>query len=181
MRRYRGLSLIELLIALALLALSATLAMPSFTATLERQRVKAALFQLGSQFAVARNTAITQRRVVSLCPSQGGLACRSDSDWSRGWMMYAGRRRSPQPEGPASVLRVVTDPVHRSVRLQASQGRRALHFLPSGLSGGSNIRVRACLHGRLRGEIVVNNLGRVRTRQLPGTQACTANAPPDQG
>jgi len=173
MRRPYGLTLLELLVTLAILAILAAVAVPSFRASLERQRISAALFLLSAQFASARMTAISSRDVVTLCPLEGTTSCRTDSDWSAGWLMFRGRRRAAQPEDPTAILRVVPRPVHASLRLQSSQGRRALHFHPDGRSSGSNLRVRVCLEGRLRGEVVVNNLGRVRSRRLPGWQACS--------
>lgn len=172
MRRPAGLTLLELLMVLVLLAVLATLAVPAFRTSLERQRISAALFLLSAQFASARLTAITSRDVVSVCPAAGADRCAAHGNWSGDWLMFRGRRRAPQPEGPGDVLRRVVRPVHPSLRLHSSVGRRALHFHPDGRSAGSNLRVRICLDGRLRGEVVVNNLGRVRSRRLPGWQAC---------
>ena len=172
MRRSFGLTLLELLVTLAILAILATVALPTFRDSLERQRISAALFLLSAQFASARMTAVSSRDIVSLCPLEGTTSCRSDSDWSAGWLMFRGRKRSAQPEGEDAILRVVPRPVHASLGLRSSQGRRAVHFYPDGRSSGSNLRVRVCLDGRLRGEVVVNNLGRVRSRRLPGWQGC---------
>ncbi len=172
MRRSSGLTLLEFLVTLAILAVLATVAVPSFRASLERQRISAALFLLSAQFASARMTAISSRDVVTLCPLEGVANCRSDSDWSAGWLMFRGRRRGAQPEEDDTILRAVSRPVHASLQLQSSRGRRALHFHPDGRSSGGNLRVRVCLEGRLRGEVVVNNLGRVRSRRLPGWQGC---------
>lgn len=172
MRRSSGLTLLEFTVTLAILAVLVTLALPSFRASLERQRISAALFLLSAQFASARMTAISSRDVVTLCPLEGTARCRSDSDWSAGWLMFRGRRRTAQPEEDDVILRVVPRPLHASLHLHSSQGRRALHFDPDGRSSGSNLRMRVCLDGRLRGEVVVNNLGRVRSRRLPGWQGC---------
>jgi type IV fimbrial biogenesis protein FimT len=170
--RPAGFTLVELLVTLAVLGVLLGIGVPSFRASLERQRISAAIFMVAAQFATARNTAITRREIVSLCPSTTGAGCDEGLDWSGGWLMYGGRRRASQPENPAAVLRHFPPPGHASLHLRSSTGRRALHFLPDGRSAGSNLRLRVCLAGQLRGEVVVNNLGRVRSRRLPGWQAC---------
>lgn len=172
MQRRTGFTLVELLVALAVLAVLLGVGVPTFRASLERQRISAAVFVVAAQFATARNSAITRREVVSLCPSNNGLDCDEGLDWAGGWLMYGGARRASQPESPAAVLRHFPPPGHASLRLHSSIGRRALHFLPDGRSAGSNLRLRICLGGQLRGEVVVNNLGRVRSRRLPGWQPC---------
>lgn len=172
MPRPAGFTVVELLVTLAVLAILLGVGVPAFRASLERQRISAAVFIVAAQFATARTSAITRREVVSLCPSADNTACDEGLDWSGGWLMYGGARRASQPQHPAAVLRRFPPAGHASLQLRSSTGRRALHFLPDGRSAGSNLRLRICLAGRLRGEVVVNNLGRVRSRRLPGWQAC---------
>ncbi|KRG43372.1 hypothetical protein ARC20_10015 [Stenotrophomonas panacihumi] len=172
MQRQAGFTLVELLVTLAVLAVLLGVGVPAFRGSLERQRISAAIFTVAAQFATARNSAITRREVVSLCPSPGGEGCAEGLDWSSGWLMYGGAHRASQPESPEAVLRHFPPPGHASLRVHSSTGRRALHFLPDGRSAGSNLRLRICLGGALRGEVVVNNLGRIRSRRLPGWQTC---------
>ncbi|MDG2524574.1 GspH/FimT family pseudopilin [Stenotrophomonas sp. HITSZ_GD] len=172
MQRPSGFTVLELLVTLAVLAVLLGLGIPAFRASLERQRISGAVFLVAAQFATARHAAITRREVVTLCPSAGGTECDETMDWSHGWLMYGGRHRASQPEAPQAVLRRFPPPGHATLRFHSSAGRRALHFLPDGRSAGSNLRLRICLAGQLRGEVVVNNLGRVRSRRLPGWQAC---------
>lgn len=172
MQRPAGFTVLELLVTVAVLGVLLGIGLPAFRASLEHQRISTAVFLVAAQFATARNTAITRREVVSLCPSARGEGCDETVDWSGGWLMYGGSRRSSQPEEPAAILRRFPPPGHASLRFHSSTGRRALHFLPDGRSAGSNLRLRICLAGQLRGEVVVNNLGRVRSRRLPGWQAC---------
>jgi len=171
MRRPPGFTLIEMLVALVVLTVLLTVGIPAFRVTLEHQRISAALFLLSAEFASARMTAITHGDVVALCPLAGLASCSDDSDWSQGLLMFRGRRRDTQPEAD-TILRVARRPVHASIGLRSSQGRRALQFHPDGRSSGSNLRIRLCLEGRLRGEVVVNNAGRIRSRRLPGVQGC---------
>ncbi len=168
----RGYTLVEMAVVMAVVATLTAVALPAFRSTLEAQRTRAALHAVSAQFALARTTAITRRESVSVCPSAGGGGCTGDFDWSRGWIMYRDPGRSDQPETPDAILRHENAPVGPSMRLLSSTGRRVIRFLPDGRSAGSNLRVRVCHQERLLGEVVVNNLGRVRSRRTPGTQSC---------
>lgn len=171
MHRDAGLTAIELLVAMVILAILLGFGLPAFRTSLERQRVATALFLVSAQFASARSTAVTLRQPVGLCPSAGN-ACAGESDWNREWLMYRGRQGKPEADDDSRILRRLPPPGHGSLRLYASAGRRGLQFQHDGRSAGSNLRLRVCAKGRAQGEVVVNNMGRIRSRRLPGTQAC---------
>ncbi len=168
-----GHTLLELIIATLLVAILCSIAMPSFQALLERQRLNAACHLLSAQFANARITAITRQRPVSVCASDGGNGCSGDSDWSRGWLTYLDEDKQPQPASEAMILRREDAPASGALKLMSSTSRKAVRFLPDGKSSGSNLRVRICSHdNRLLGEVVVNNLGRIRSNRSTATGDC---------
>lgn len=171
-RRARGYTLLELVVTLALAAILTAVALPAFRSTLDRQRATTSVHLLTAQFAQARSTAITRAEVVSVCPSRGDGRCREDGDWSEGWILFRDPDRDGQPDTAMEVLREQRRTPRGSLILRSSSGRPLLRYLPDGRSAGSNLRVRACLHGRLYGEVVVNNLGRVRSVRAAGTQSC---------
>jgi len=75
----QGFSLVELLIALALLAIVLAFAVPNFRQSILNNRVKAATETLISVINMARNEAIAQNKTVILCPNQGaGNSCGTD-------------------------------------------------------------------------------------------------------
>jgi type IV fimbrial biogenesis protein FimT len=77
----RGFTLIELLITIAVIAILATLAAPSFNQFIATQRIKTASFDLMSTLALVRSEAITRNANVSLL--------RTQSTWDRGWTVSA--------------------------------------------------------------------------------------------
>ena len=161
-----GVSLVELSIVLAVLAILAGLALPGFQDLLQRQRTAAALHLLSGQLAQARNTAITRRMPVTVCPSLGDGRCRAEPDWSAGWLVYHDPARTSQPRSADHVLRDTRQPLHHSIRIQGSVGRPRVRYQPDGRSGGSNLTLRVCSRQVQHAELVVNNAGRVRTRRL---------------
>lgn len=171
-RNAAGFSLIELLVTVALVAVLATLAAPSFQDLLLRMRVAAAMQLLTAQMALTRNTAIVRRTTAALCPSDGAGGCRGDGDWSAGWLLFLDGDGNRRPDTAADVLREEALPLHRSLRILTSAGRPQLRYLPDGRSGGSNMTVRLCRGDELMGSVVVSNAGRVRTLRPAGPMAC---------
>lgn len=81
-RRPHGLTLIELMVALAIVALLMTLAVPSFGAMLARQRLKAAAEQLAADLAEARLLAAQRAQPLHLNLQPGAQWCWSLSSAS---------------------------------------------------------------------------------------------------
>jgi type IV fimbrial biogenesis protein FimT len=72
-----GFTLIELMVAVAIVAILAALAAPSFRQLIASQRVKNASFDLVAGLSMARSEAITRNANVSVCLTSG--------DASNGW------------------------------------------------------------------------------------------------
>ena len=78
-RRARGLTLIELLVAVALLGLIAALGVPSLSGVLERQQAMLLADRFAAARATARALAMTERRGVMIVPR--------GPDWRDGWQV----------------------------------------------------------------------------------------------
>lgn len=92
----RGFTLIELMVTLAIVAILAMIALPSFRDTLRRSHVSAASNALLASFNYARAEAITRGQLVTLCASASATSCSSGTAWQGGWMVYS------YPAGAAS-------------------------------------------------------------------------------
>jgi len=168
----RGITLIELTVAMAVVVVLTALAIPSFQALSRRSRVDTALHLLTSHFASARIAAITHNVPVVICPSRGDGACRQDSDWSDHWLTFRDPDGNRQPDEAIDLYR--NDPAPRNPRLRilSTAGRRQLRYLPTGYSSGSNLTLRICYDGEVSGLVVVNNAGRVRTARPSEAEPC---------
>ncbi|KAF1691376.1 GspH/FimT family pseudopilin [Pseudoxanthomonas koreensis] len=163
-----GFSLVELLSVVAIAAILTGLALPGFQDTLRRQRASSTMPLLVGQLAQARNPAISRQIPVTVCPSRGDGRCRSDPDWSAGWLAYHDPLRSDQPRSRADILREEHRPADGPVRILGSAGRLRVRYQPSGRSGGTNLTLRICAGAALQGEVIVNNVGRARSRRVQG-------------
>jgi type IV fimbrial biogenesis protein FimT len=85
----RGFTLIELLVTIALVAVLAALAAPSFTEFLIRNRTAAISNELLASITRARNEAVSRNTCVTMCRSVNGSACAaSGTSWADGWIVF---------------------------------------------------------------------------------------------
>ena len=172
-RRIRtGFSLVEALTVLAITAILLLIGVPSYAGLVESQRASSAMHLLTTHMASARITAITYRIPTVVCPSDRAGGCRSDGDWSQGWLMFFDADGNRQPDSRQDILRDENAPIHPSLRIVSSAGRTQLRYLPDGRSAGSNLRVRLCREEKLLAQVIVNNTGRIRSETASGSTPC---------
>ena len=119
--QFRGFTLYELVVTLALVAILFALAIPSFAASLARQRQRVEIDALFHAVHLARKESIMRRRVVSLCPSLDGETCSSDRDWSRGWLMFENKDRDSPPRVDSGEPVLIVHDVADGVRIEANR------------------------------------------------------------
>lgn len=180
--RNNGFTVLELLTALAVIAVLTVLAAPSFVDLLTRINVQSSLHTMSTSLALARIDAVTRGQPATLCPSTGGHACSGGTDWSSGWILYRDPNRKDQPQSPADIIEMV-QPIHGSLAMHTSAGRQRIRFHPSGWAPGSNLRLRICSRAsdKLLGSIIVSNAGRPRVEHHDATQSCSNDSSSQQG
>lgn len=92
-----GLTLVEMLIVIAVMAILATVATPNVTALLyDSSRTAAANSFIHATF-LARSEAIKRNDVVTLCKSSDGQTCSRSVDWNAGWIVFVNKDRDDPP------------------------------------------------------------------------------------
>ena len=162
-RRLAAFTLVELMIALAILAILLGIALPSFGNAMEAARstdAKAAL--LASITRAVNRATVTGTRAV-LCPSSDGDACSGGFDWSAGWIVFMDRNANRERDAGERLV-LAEDALGGEVRLRSSTGRRRIVFQGNGGNAGSNVTFTLCDgRGPAKAEtIVLNNRGRLR-------------------
>ena len=137
----RGFSLIELMMVVALAAIMALVAMPSFQETIESQRIRGTATDLMIALTRARSEAIKRNVNITLSPKSG--------DWANGWQIPDPSTGTVIEDHAATAGLTVTGP--GSVVYQSSgrvQGSSAPSFSISGDVSASTRCVAVDLSGR---------------------------------
>ncbi|WP_312236345.1 GspH/FimT family pseudopilin [Stenotrophomonas sp.] len=166
-----GWTLLEVGIATAVLLILLSVALPATQRLLDRQRAASARHLLSSHLAFARLAAIQRRVDISMCPSIDGVRCSGDAaGWGQGWII---RPTYADTAIGDAVLRHQRLHYPRGWEIHSSSGRPHIRYLPDGRAWGTNLQLRICSHGDLRGRVVVNNSGRIRSETLDESGGCT--------
>lgn len=104
-----GFSLVELMIAIAIVAILLMIALPSFRDTFNRNRITTESNDLVTAFTLARSESITRTVPVSVCPSSNGTSCigsGATTDWARGWIAFVDQGVAGTVDGTDIVIRM---------------------------------------------------------------------------
>lgn len=85
-RRTRGFTLIELVITVAIVAILAAIALPSFARVIASNRVAAGVNEFISAVNLARTEAIRRGQPAGVCASDNGSTC--SGNWDDGYLVY---------------------------------------------------------------------------------------------
>jgi type IV fimbrial biogenesis protein FimT len=85
-----GFTLMELLMTIAIAAIVATIAIPSFRYVTNSNRIAAEVNGLLGDLQFARAEAIKEGQPVTVCMSKGGTTCDTTGNaWNSGWIVYS--------------------------------------------------------------------------------------------
>ncbi len=133
-RELRGVSLLELLTAIALIAIVVGLGAPSFREISLNARRAEQVNALLRALHAGRSAAILRAEPVVLCKSRDGAQCMSDaSAWSEGWIAFANRDRDSPPRVDAGESLLMIHP--RAERISVRANRDAVTYWPFALAG----------------------------------------------
>ena len=160
--RIRGFTLVEAVIALAVLSLLVGAAVPAWNGALESAHSTSAKAALLDSLTRSISHAALAGSEVVLCPGTVD-GCRDTIDWSRGWIAYADVDGNRQ-RGPGETLLQVQPTLSGKTHLRSTSGRTHVVFQPNGGNAGSNITFTLC-DGRGAAQattLVLANDGRLR-------------------
>ena len=171
----QGFTLIELMVVLALAAIIATFAVPSFQSAMARQKLNLAASDLLVSATQARSEAIKNNRQAIVQP------VTSDSDWSQGWRIYVDMDNSKTyTEGDLLITTVPAAASSISLYETPTLDPNLIGFDANGFALGSNagriVFSSSILGSGYRKGVVISRTGRARicTTQ-PGSDGCTGN------
>jgi len=171
-RRQRGISLIEQIMVLAIIAVLMGIAAPPLRQLLSRNELRVAQTDFIAALQHAREAAVMGGRPTLFCPTRDGSSCSESTRWESGWLLGRDSNRDDQPDG---------GPLHvgqgyaGQVAIYSSGGRHVVRFHPDGSASGSNITLLFCQPSSASEAlvVVVSNAGRIRGAPANSTQAAT--------
>ena len=179
-KRYRGLSLIELLVTLSIAAVLVGVAAPGVQSFIESARLIRATQQFSQAYALARQLAISRNQEVILC--SGRSNCIDSNDWTQGLLISIDE--NGDRESSTSEIYRVFDPITSSLTLTANSGTTTLVLRPDGSvvkkSGSMSLvsfylcspksRTDISLYAR---HFTINRTGRLKVRHGDSSTRCT--------
>lgn len=167
-----GVTLIEQIMVLAIMAVLTSLAAPPLLQLLSRNQLQVAQTDFIAALQHARGTAITTGKRTLFCPSRNGRSCSDESRWDGGWLIGHDADRDNQPDnGPLRTGRG-----YDKINILGDSGRRLVRFQSDGSAGGTTNTWRFCRQGH-QGRldqaliVVVSNSGRIRGAPANAVQA----------
>lgn len=102
-----GFTLIELMVAIAVLAIVLAAAIPSFSDITLRSKLRTYAADLVASAQLARSEAINRNGQVRMCVSSNGTSCGSGS-WEQGWIVLHGSTVIHRQQAIAASYRIIS-------------------------------------------------------------------------
>lgn len=169
-RKQMGVTALELMVVMALVAILLATGVPAFKNYSWNLRMKTAMDTLQMDLNMARAYAISHNIQTVICPAINGIDCSDSPDWQNGWIVFTDLNgdRSRQDGEPLRKHAGATE----FLQISSSRSRSYLRFFPNGSAPGSNVSIQFCdkRGAEFAGIIAVSNSGRIRL-QTGGVEA----------
>lgn len=176
-RTQRGITLIEQIMVVAIMAILVSVATPSLHHLVARNQVRTAQMDFIGALQHAREAAITSGQPVVFCPTHDAQRCSGETRWDHGWLLAHDRNHDNQPDQQPLYS---TAGYSSKLRVYSSAGRRNVRFHPDGSAAGSNLTLLICDPSQAEHvlSVVVSNSGRVRGATATPEQRTTCTQTP---
>jgi type IV fimbrial biogenesis protein FimT len=146
-----GLTLAELIFTLAVLSITACIALPELSHLVAKSRNQAAMYELHALLQQARSQAVLRKQTLELCPSPDGKRC--SANWMHPWLLRV--RNSGHPLSHSLAFAGSDE-----LRWAGFSGN--IRFYNIGISPSSNGRFYICERKMISQQLVINKQGRIR-------------------
>ena len=173
-RRQQGLTALELLVTMAIVAILLAAGVPAFKNYGWNLRLKTAMDVLQTDLNLARGRAISHNIQTVICPAINSKDCSGLSDWQDGWIVFTDLNGDRHKQDGEPLLKYAS--AVEFLDISSSRSRSYLRFYPNGTAPGSNITILFCdQRGAAHAsKIAVSNSGRIRmeTGDIESTENC---------
>ena len=159
----RGMTLVELLAVLSILAILLGIGIPGMNQLVASTRANGSMMQLAGMLGVARQGAITSNREVTLCGTSNGTAC-SNTWENKPTLVFVDSNANRQADADERVILVSDLTRSARIRWKASGNRAYLRYTSDGgvREYGSFIYCPSSGNARHARQLIVSATGRPR-------------------
>lgn len=139
-RHQRGFTLVELLVTIVIIAILATLGVPSFTQFLRNWQRDSATKAFMTHVQLARTEAIKTSRKVVMCTSANGTSCASgagSTNWKQGWVVFVDADSDDDLDTSKGDRILAVRSGSAGIASMTSSDNKPLKFLSNGLMGSN--------------------------------------------
>jgi type IV fimbrial biogenesis protein FimT len=175
-RASHGLTALDLVITLAIIALGMATALPALKEFSLNQRMKSSLATVHAGLALARNEAINHSGRVVMCPAINGDECGDVGEWHEGWIIFLDRNDDREHQPDEALLGTGMKIDHH--RILSSKHRTRLRFYANGTAPGSNANLTFCdaRGAEAARQVSLSASGRIRVRPHDETNGAACEA-----
>ncbi|MEY4978201.1 MAG: hypothetical protein RLZZ352_471 [Pseudomonadota bacterium] len=177
----QGWTLVEAMVVVAIVAIMAAWAVPSFVGVVQQARLSATTHEFVSAIALTRSEAIKRNARVVMCVADGDAACSTTGQWHQGWLVFEDSNRNGLRDQDEVVIRwqaalsaqLVVKGNSTVSRYIAYRGDGQSHLLLGGFQAGTITichRSSSDADGR---SVILNAVGRARVSITKSTSPCT--------
>lgn len=160
--RQSGFTMVEVMIAVAVLAILLGLALPSFQGSMRSNRVATSSNEMLASLSLARTEAIRGLGPAGVCASADGATCSATTNWANGWIVW----RDDRAAGGV-VVRTTVRYIQPKQRMAITGPNAGVRFTTQGRSqtGAEQIGVAASDAASVARCVLLNASGQSRITQ----------------
>jgi type IV fimbrial biogenesis protein FimT len=170
----QGFNALELIVAMAIVAIILATTTPSFKHYSWNLRMKTAMDGLQTDLNMARSRSISHNFQTVICPADNANECSGLPQWQDGWIVFTDLNGDRQFQTGEPLLKRAG--ATEFLNINSSRSRSYLRFYSNGTAPGSNISIVFCDQrgAEYAGAIMVSNSGRIRmeTNGIDATENC---------
>lgn len=102
-RALAGFTLVETMMAIAVMVILVAIAVPSFKDASLNSQLRASANTLAAAAYFARGEALKRNAVVTLCMSSNGSTCATSGGWEQGWIVVSGTTLRTEGAAPSGL------------------------------------------------------------------------------
>jgi len=166
----RGLTLTEMIIAMAIAAMLIMAVVPGMTDLINNNSLSAQNNALADAFMLARSEAIKRAQSVGVCSSTNGSSCSGDTDWANGWLVWSDDNGDNVVNTGEEVIQV-NDALGGQSSFASQQSIAVVQFLAQGfanMSAGAQRNFNLCdqRSGESGYQLTVRPSGQISTSRI---------------